>query len=215
MDQVSPVTPRLRGWLHTIMFPVVIVASLSLVVVGRDAGTRVASAIFGLTGCMLFGISALYHRGKWSPKVKALLRRFDHTNIFLIIAGSYTPFALLLLPKPSAERLLIVVWAGALLGVAFRMLWLTAPRWLYTPIYLGLGWAALFYLPAFYREAGLFVFSMIALGGILYSVGAVIYGTKKPNISREWFGFHELFHAFTIAAFLSHYLGVLVTVLRA
>lgn len=215
MDQVSPVTPRLRGWLHTIMFPVVIVASLSLVVVGRDAGTRVASAVFGLTGCMLFGISALYHRGKWSPKVKALLRRFDHTNIFLIIAGSYTPFALLLLPKPSAERLLIVVWAGALLGVAFRMLWLTAPRWLYTPIYLGLGWAALFYLPAFYREAGLFVFSMIALGGILYSVGAVIYGTKKPNISREWFGFHELFHAFTIAAFLSHYLGVLVTVLRA
>lgn len=215
MNQVSPVTPRLRGWLHTIMFPIVIVASLSLVVVGRDAGTRVASAIFGLTGCMLFGISALYHRGKWTPKVKALLRRFDHTNIFLIIAGSYTPFALLLLPKPSAERLLIVVWAGALLGVAFRMLWLTAPRWLYTPIYLGLGWAALFYLPAFYREAGLFVFSMIALGGILYSVGAVIYGTKKPNISREWFGFHELFHAFTIAAFLSHYLGVLVTVLRA
>lgn len=127
MDQV---TPRLRGWLHTIMFPVVIVAALSLVVVGRDPSTRIASAIFGLTGCMLFGISALYHRGNWSPKIKALLRRFDHTNIFLIIAGSYTPFALLLLPKESAQRLLIVVWAGALLGVAFRMLWLTAPRWL-------------------------------------------------------------------------------------
>lgn len=212
---MDPVIPRLRGWLHTVMFPIVIIASLSLVVVGRDPATRVASAIFGLTGCMLFGISALYHRGNWSPSVKALLRRFDHTNIFLIIAGSYTPFALLLLPRESAQRLLIVVWSGALLGVAFRMLWLTAPRWLYTPIYLGLGWAALFYLPDFYRQAGVLVFTLIALGGVLYSIGAVVYATKRPNISQNWFGFHELFHAFTIAAFLSHYVGVIVTVLRA
>jgi hemolysin III len=149
---------------------------------------------------------------EWGPSVKALLRRFDHANIFLIIAGSYTPFALLLLPETSGRRLLWVIWVGAIIGVLFRMAWLSAPRWIYTPIYLGLGWAAVFFLPAFYRSAGALVFSLILLGGLLYSAGAIFYATKWPNISEKWFGFHEFFHAFTIAAFLSHYVAVLLTV---
>lgn len=207
--------PRLRGWLHAGMFPVAIIAALTVVVIGDTPTERIASAIFGGTGCLLFGISALYHRVEWGEQMRALLRRFDHANIFMIIAGSYTPFALLLLPEDSGRRLLWVIWSGAILGVVFRMVWLGAPRWIYTPIYLGLGWAALFFLPSFYRSAGWTVLGLIALGGILYSLGAVIYASKWPNISERWFGFHELFHAFTIAAFFSHYVAVVLTVLRA
>jgi len=197
------------------MFPVAIMAALSLVVIGQSTTARVASAIFGGTGCLLFGISALYHRIEWSASTKALLRRFDHANIFLIIAGSYPPFALLLLPEQSGRRLLWVIWVGAISGVLFRMVWLSAPRWIYTPIYLGLGWAAIFFLPAFYRSAGPLILALIMLGGVLYSIGAIIYATKRPNISETWFGFHELFHAFTIAAFLAHYAAAVLTVVRA
>jgi hemolysin III len=206
--------PRFRGWLHAGMFPLAIIAALSLVTIGETLRERVASAIFGGTGCLLFGISALYHRVEWSDRIRALLRRFDHANIFLIIAGSYTPFALLLLPERTGRGLLWVIWVGAIVGVIFRMVWLNAPRWIYTPIYLGLGWAAVFFLPAFYRSSGLLVFGLIALGGLFYSIGAIIYATKWPNPSDRWFGFHELFHAFTIAAFLSHYAAAVLTVLR-
>lgn len=209
-----PGAPRLRGWLHAISFPAAIVAALALVAVAPTFGTRIASAIFGFTACLLFGTSALYHRGNWQPRVSALLRRLDHANIFLIIAGSYTPFALVLLPERDARILLALVWSGALLGVLFRVAWLDAPRWLYTPLYVALGWAALFWLPDFMRSGGGIVFGLIVLGGLLYSAGAVIYGLKKPNISLRWFGFHELFHAFTVAAFTAHYIAAAIAVSR-
>ena len=213
MTDTAP--PRLRGWLHAVMFPITVVAALTLVVIGSDVGGRIGAAIFGGTASLLFGVSALYHRGRWQPRVKAVLRRLDHANIFLIIAGSYTPFALLLLEPSQGRLLLILIWSAAIAGVLFRVLWLNTPRWLYTPIYIAMGWAALFYLPDFMRTGGGLVLGLIIAGGVLYSVGAVFYGLKWPNIAPRWFGFHELFHAFTIAAFTLHYVAAIIAVTRA
>jgi len=208
----AAVKPRLRGWLHAGSFPLVLVASIVLVALAPDTRSRVACAIFGTAAALLFGTSAVYHRGNWSPKVNILLKRFDHSNIFLIIAGSYTPLTLLLLPEGKARVLLLLVWAGALAGICFRVFWVDAPRWLYTPIYLALGWAAIFYLPDFARTGGPTVITLIVAGGILYTLGAIVYGIKRPNPSPRWFGFHEIFHAFTVAAFTVHYIGISIAV---
>ena len=149
-----------------------------------------------------------------SPSAKAIWRRIDHANIPLLIAGTYTPFAIYLLDKEQAVILLSIVWGGALTSGVFRVFWLSAPRWLYVPIYLALGWAALIYLPDFYRNGGLLVLILIAIGGFLYSAGAIIYAIKKPNISINWFGFHELFHAMTAAAFISHFIAAVLVIVR-
>jgi hemolysin III len=148
----------------------------------------------------------------WGPSAKAIWRRIDHANIPFLIAGTYTPFAIYLLDKSQAVILLSLVWGGALLSGVFRVFWLGAPRWLYVPIYLALGWAALIYLPDFYRNGGLIVFLLVATGGILYSLGAIIYAVKWPNFSINWFGFHELFHAMTAAAFISHFIAAVLVI---
>jgi hemolysin III len=183
-----------------------------LVALAPTGDARIASALFAISAALLFGTSALFHRGNWSPKVHGILRRMDHSNIFLIIAGSYTPFALLLLPPGDGRTLLWVVWAGALAGVAFRVFWVGAPRWLYTPVYVMLGWVAVFYIPGFLRGGGVAVLVLIIVGGGLYSIGALIYGFKRPNPSPRWFGFHEVFHALTVAAFIVHYVAVSMAV---
>jgi hemolysin III len=159
---------------------------------------------------MLFTVSAVYHRGTWSPRAFGFLRRFDHANIFLLIAGSYTPFTLLLLHGVDRVLLLATVWTGAVLGVLFRVLWNDAPRWLYTPIYLALGWAAVFYFGDFVDRASTAVLVLMALGGGLYTLGGLVYGFRRPNPFPRWFGFHEVFHTLTVAAFASHYAGVLI-----
>jgi hemolysin III len=200
------VKPKLRGWLHAGTFPVAVAAGIVLVSVADTAQARITCAVFALTAAMLFGTSGLYHRGNWGPRGEAVLRRLDHANIFLIIAGTYTPFATLLFGVDSP--LLWVVWAGALAGICFRVFWIGAPRWLYTPVYVALGWAAVFYIPDFLREGGVTVLVLIIVGGALYSLGAVVYGLKRPDPSPRWFGFHEVFHAFTLAAFTTHYIGV-------
>jgi hemolysin III len=202
------VKPRLRGWLHAGMFPVSIALGILLVAIADGPQARTSCAIFAVTAVLVFGTSALYHRFTWSPGANALLRRLDHANIFLIIAGTYTPTTILLLDGAAQRWLLSVVWIGALAGVAFRVIWVGAPLWLYTPIYVALGWAAVFFLPAFGRNGGAAVLSLIIAGGLLYTMAAVVYGLKRPNPSPRWFGFHELFHALTIAAFLAHYLAV-------
>lgn len=202
------VKPRMRGWLHAGMFPAAAAAGIVLVLLAPSAEAKIACAVYVLSACLLFGVSGLYHRGTWSPRSSAVLRRLDHANIFLIIAGSYTPFTVLLLNGGERAALLWLVWAGALAGVAFRVFWVGAPRWLYTPCYLALGWAAVFFLPAFLRAGGATVLVLIIAGGLLYSTGAVVYGFKRPNPSPRWFGFHEVFHAFTLAAFAVHYVGV-------
>jgi hemolysin III len=208
---VDAVTPRLRGWLHAVTFPLAVAAGIVLVGLSPTPAARATTAVYALSAALLFGISALYHRGRWSPRAHAVLRRFDHANIFLIIAGTYTPFATLLLDPGTARVLLWTVWCGALAGVAFRVLWVGAPRWLYTPVYIALGWVAAFFLPDFVRAAGAggtAVVSLIIVGGFFYSIGGVVYALRRPNPSPRWFGFHEVFHAFTLVAFAAHYVAV-------
>ena len=200
---IQQVKPRLRGWLHAGMTPVALVAGVLLVVLATTTEGKVSAAVFAGTAVLLFGTSAVYHRGTWSPTVDAVLRRLDHSNIFLIIAGSYTPFALLL-PGDQARTLLVTVWAGALVGVAFRVFWTGAPRWLYVPLYVVLGWVAVFYFGPLVEHVGGTVMTWVVIGGVLYSLGALVYGTKRPNISPRWFGFHEVFHALTVLAFGAH-----------
>ena len=202
------VKPKLRGWLHLGMFPAVLVSGLVLTALADTPRARIACGIFALTACLLFGVSALYHRGDWSPRMDGVLRRLDHANIFLIIAGTYTPLTMLLLPGAKGEWLLWSIWGAAAAGIAFRVFWVGAPRWLYTPCYVAMGWAAVFFLPDFMRTGGIAVLVLVVVGGLLYSAGGVIYGIKRPNPSPRWFGFHEVFHSLTVAAFLVHYVGI-------
>ena len=206
--------PKLRGIIHLVMSPLALVAGLTLITITSEFRGRVTLTIFTLTAVSLFTCSAIYHRVPWGPSAKAIWRRIDHANIPLLIAGTYTPFAIYLLDKEQAVILLSIVWGGALTSGVFRVFWLSAPRWLYVPIYLALGWAALIYLPDFYRNGGLLVLILIATGGFLYSAGAIIYAIKKPNISINWFGFHELFHAMTAAAFISHFIAAVLVIVR-
>lgn len=207
-DVARVVKPKLRGWLHAATFPMSVLAGIVLVVVAPTIEAKVSSAVFVVTAALLFGVSAIYHRGHWTPRVAAVLRRLDHANIFLIIAGTYTPFTILLLDRTNATILLSIVWAGALVGIAFRILWLGAPRWLYVPVYVALGWAAAFWLPDFFGSGPVTVGILIVCGGLLYSAGAIIYALKRPNPSPRWFGFHEVFHSFTIAGFTAHFVGL-------
>jgi len=204
---VEPDKPHLRGWLHAGMAPVSVVLGIVLVIF-TPSQYRWAAALYSITAIMLFGTSALYHRFNWKPRTKVLLKRLDHSNIFLIIAGSYTPFAVVLLAPDQAKVLLILVWTGALAGVLFRVFWVGAPRWLYTPIYIALGWVAVFYLPAFWAAGGPAVVILLAVGGLCYSAGGVVYALKRPNPSPTWFGFHEIFHALTLAGFITQYIAV-------
>ncbi|MEU3463724.1 hemolysin III family protein [Streptomyces sp. NPDC006733] len=211
VEEVDPpalLKPLLRGWIHAGMFPAVLIAGVVLTAFAESTRGRIACGVFTVTACALFGVSGLYHRGTWGPRGEAILRRLDHSNIFLIIAGSYTPLAILLLPPSKATPLLWFVWAGALAGIAFRVFWVGAPRWLYTPCYIALGWAAVFFLPDFLRTGGMAVLVLVVAGGLLYSAGGVIYGLKRPNPSPRWFGFHEVFHTLTLAAFVIHYVGI-------
>ncbi|HSC86963.1 MAG TPA: hemolysin III family protein [Polyangiaceae bacterium] len=209
----DPAKPLMRGWLHLVATPIALVAGMALTVFAPTLEGRISAAIFTFTAVLLFGTSAVYHRGNWSPRVKATLRRLDHANICLIIAGTYRPLTALLLDGTQRVVVLSLVWGGALLGVLFRMLWLSAPRWLYVPLYVALGWVAVGYLQPFYRASGLAVVSFIALGGLCYTVGAIVYGTKWPRGWERYFGFHEIFHALTIVGFTCHYVACAMVIL--
>ncbi len=211
-QRLQQVKPKLRGWFHAGAFPLVLAAGIVLMALAPTASTAAACAIFAVTSWLLFGVSGIYHRGTWGPRTMAVLRRLDHTNIFLIIAGTYTPLSIVLLSRRSAEVLLTLVWAGALVGIGMRVFWLGAPRWVYVPCYLALGWAAIFYMPQFLHHGGWAVVGPVIAGGLLYSAGAVVYALKRPNPSPKWFGFHEIFHVFTIAAFTCHYVAISITV---
>jgi hemolysin III len=207
-DAVSEIKPRLRGWLHAATWPLAFFSFLVLLVLSDSVLVRAGAAVFMFSALALFGVSAVYHTGRWSDRARTIWKRVDHATIFVLIAGSYTPFSLMLLSTKHAVTLLSVVWGGALLGVLFRVFWLTAPRWMYVPLYLALGWAAVFYFPEFSREAPTAVMVLLIVGGGLYTLGAFVYGFKKPDPWPTWFGFHEVFHSLTIAAFIVHYIGV-------
>lgn len=199
--------PKLRGWLHAAISPLAIAAGIVLIVLSPTAATKVSSALFAGTAILLFTVSGIYHRGNWSPKVWKALRSFDHANIFLLIAGSYTPFVITLLDGGARIAMLVSVWSGAILGVAIRMFWHDAPRWISTPIYILLGWTAIFYADDFAHGGGTAVITLIVVGGGLYTIGGLVYGLKRPDPFPKWFGFHEIFHVFTIAAFICHYIA--------
>lgn len=209
-EALGEIKPHLRGWLHAATAPLALAAGIVLIALSPTVSTRIGSAVFAASALALFTASATLHRGHghWSPRTMLWLRRLDHSSIFLLIAGSYTPFTLLLLEGSERTTLLTVAWVGAVLGIAFRLFWTGAPRWLYTPIYIALGWAAVFYFPSFFESASPAVITLLAVGGVLYTLGGVVYGFRWPDPSPRWFGFHEVFHTLTIAAFVTHYVGV-------
>jgi hemolysin III len=204
--------PKLRGIVHLVMSPLSLVAGLILITLANELRGRITLGIFTLTAVTLFTCSALYHRVAWNDKNKAIWRRIDHSNISILIAGTYTPFAVYLLQPSQTKTLLVVAWGGAILISLLRIFWLSAPRWLYVAGYISLGWAAVFYMPTFLNSGGVAIFILILTGGLLYSAGGVIYALKKPNFSISWFGFHELFHALTAAAFICHFVAAILTV---
>ncbi|MBV9484482.1 MAG: hemolysin III family protein [Frankiaceae bacterium] len=214
-DVVAAAKPKLRGWLHTVTSPVALAAGVVLIVLAPTGPATAAAAAYTATSVILFTTSALYHRGDWSPAAENRLKRLDHANIFLLIAGSYTPFAVLALDGNARVAVLSAVWGAAVVGVLFRVFWVEAPRWLYTALYIGLGWAAGFFFPQLIRGAGIPAFVLIAVGGLLYTAGGVVYGLKRPDPSPKWFGFHEIFHACTVAAFACQYIAASFVVYRA
>jgi len=204
---VVPPKPHMRGWLHAGMGPLVLVCGIVLVALSPPE-YRLAALVYSISSLLLFGTSAVYHRFTWGPRMTRLLKRIDHSNIFLIIAGSYTPFAVVLLPPDRARTLLIIVWSVAAAGILFRVFWVGAPRWLYTPIYIGLGWVSVFYIPPFWEAGGPAVVILLMSGGLAYSLGGVVYALKRPNPWPTWFGFHEIFHALTVVGFTLQYIAV-------
>jgi hemolysin III len=208
-ELLAEVKPRMRGWLHAATAPLALAAGVLLVLLSPAGAPRVGSAVFALCALVLFTVSATMHRGGWSPRTEMVLTRLDHASIFLLIAGTYTPFSLLMLEGSDRVVLLSVAWSGAALGIAFRMLRPQAPRWVYTPIYIALGWVAVFFAPDFAHYSGAAAaVILLALGGLLYTVGGIVYGLRRPNPLPRWFGFHEVFHAFTVLAFAAHYAGI-------
>lgn len=211
-EPAADVKPTWRGWIHTGVLPIVIAAGIVLIVLADGLVAKVASAIFFASSFLLFGNSALYHRFNWKPKTKLALKRIDHANIFLLIAGSYTPITLLALPQEKALVLMIAIWGSAVLGISFRVFWINAPRWLYVPIYIAMGWGAIAYVVDF-MNANAPMMILILSGGIAYTIGAVVYGLKKPNPFPGHFGFHEIFHTLTVLAFMSHWTAALLIAL--
>jgi hemolysin III len=203
--------PRLRGWLHAYAF---FVAAVCGIVLCSLAATRpgwaplVSCAIYSITVCGLFGTSALYHRRVWSPRGYQVMRRLDHSMIFIFIAGTYTPFCLLLLSGRSATILLSLVWAGAVAGVALKLIWPHAPRWVSAPLYLALGWVAVAVLPDILHHGGVAALVLLIAGGVVYSVGAVFYALRRPNPWPTVFGHHEFFHACTLVAAICHHIAI-------
>ena len=201
--------PLLRGWFHLGALPVVAVLGLVLVGLAEGPAATWASVAFAISSLLMFGTSATYHRINWNPRARAVLKRLDHANIFGLIAGTYTPLGILALPWAEGQWLLAAVWIGAGLGIVFRVFWLGAPRWLYVPLYLALGWASVWYMPQLFAVNPAMTI-LVILGGIAYSVGAIVYGMKRPNPFPGVFGFHEIFHVLTVVAFLCHWTAVML-----
>lgn len=213
IDAGVEIKPTWRGWIHAATFPVAIAAGIVLIVLAQGAPAKWASAVFMASSLLLFGNSALYHRFNWGPTTKAVLKRIDHANILLLIAGTYTPIATLALPPEKGALLLILVWSGALLGILFRVFWIGAPRWLYVALYVVLGWAAVMYIVDL-MMANAAMMILVIIGGLLYTAGAVVYALKKPNPWPGAFGFHEIFHVCTVLAFLCHWTACLLIALK-
>jgi len=212
---VAELKPRLRGWLHAYAAAISIVTGATMVAVAsavRGGPAATTTAIYSATVTLLFGTSALYHSIDWGPAARRLMKRLDHSMIFVFIAGTYTPIAALTLPRDAAIAVLVAVWTGALFGVTLQTAWPSAPRWLSAPCYIALGWVAVFVMPDLLHNAGVAAFVLIVAGGVVYTIGGVVYALKRPNPVPGIFGFHEVFHLCTLDAAVSHYVAVWLAV---
>ncbi len=209
------IKPRLRGVLHEAAFAVSLITGTALIILANGTRATVAASIYAASVALLFGTSAAYHRGSWSPRARGVMERLDHSMIFVLIAGSYTPFCLVVLTGSVRWVVFGIVWGGAIVGVVSRNVFSRRPRWLSTGLYLGLGWVAVVVMPALLREGGPAVLTMLIAGGVAYSVGGVVYARKKPDPSPQWFGYHEIFHALTLLAFVFHYIAISIALYRA
>lgn len=211
-DASAEIKPTWRGWIHAGIFPIAAVAGVVLILVADGGAAKWSAAVFMVTSLLLFGNSALYHRFDWGPKTRIVLKRIDHANILLLIAGTYTPIATLALPPGKGTLLLVLVWSGTLVGILFRVFWIDAPRWLYVALYLALGWAAVMYMGDL-LVANVAMMFLVIIGGLLYTGGAIVYAMKRPNPWPGRFGFHEIFHVCTVLAFLCHWTACLLIAL--
>ena len=207
------VKPRLRGMSHLTMFPVAVIAAIPLLFVGRSSTAVVSAIVFGTGVAAMFGVSGLYHVVTWTPRVRSWLARLDHATVYGLIAATYTPFGLLVLDGAWRVTVLAIVWSGALLAILMKLFWVRAPKWLSATIGLGLGWAGVVAMPEIYGEIGLNGLLFLAVGGLFYTAGGVIYALRRPNLVPGVFGYHELFHAFVIVAVALQYVAVAVYVL--
>ena len=207
-ELTAALKPRLRGVLHEAAFAVSLVTGTVLVCLADAGRERAAAAVYAVSVALLFGTSAAYHRGSWSGRSQEVMKRLDHSMIFILIAGTYTPFSLLLLEGTARWVVFGLVWGGALAGVVLRNVVRRPARWLFVGIYLLLGWVALGVLPQLHDRGGAVVVTLLLVGGLFYSLGALVYALRRPDPSPRWFGFHEVFHAFTLAAFAVHYVAV-------
>jgi hemolysin III len=205
--------PRLRGVAHQYAFFVAVGLAVAVVVTAPGGKATTAALIYAVAVCGLFGVSALYHRVSWTPPVHRWMRRLDHSMIFVFIAATYTPVALLALHGTLAAVILAVVWGGALAGVVLNLLWLDAPKWLIAVVYVALGWVAVATMPQLWDTIGWAAVLALAAGGVLYSVGALIYARERPDPAPAVFGYHEVFHTLVIAAAAVHYAVIAFAVL--
>jgi hemolysin III len=205
---VPPVKPKLRGVVHQWSFFVALAAGTVLVVLAPAGRATAACAVYAVALCGLLGTSALYHRVTWRPSVRAWMRRLDHSMIFVLIAGTYTPFAVLLLSGPTQGVVLAGVWGGAAAGIVFTLLWIRAPKWLTATAYIALGWFSIVALPQLAERAGAGALALLAVGGAAYTAGAVIYARRRPDPRPAVFGYHELFHVLVVVAALAHFVAV-------
>ncbi len=208
-DAIAAVKPKLRGVSHEWAFFISLFLGAGLIVAAKTPEATLAVAIYAVSLSALLGTSALYHRVNWSrPGVRRWMRRLDHSMIFFLIAGTYTPFALLVLDGPLADAILVVVWAGALAGAIVEMVWIEHPKWVAALIYMSLGWVAAIAFPGLWDEMGIAGTLLVAAGGLLYTAGAVVYATQRPNPSPRVFGYHEVFHLLVIAAAAAHFAAI-------
>lgn len=204
----AEIKPRLRGWLHAATAPFAFLSVLVLLVLADSTSVRIGVAVFMVSALALFTTSAIYHTGTWSAEQMRMLKRIDHANIFVLIAGTTTPLAILLLTEQHARILLGLMWGGALLGVVFKICWVDAPRWLHVPLYLVLGWTPIVFAADFLDGGITTGLVLVGVGGAFYTAGALVYGVRRPDPLPHLFGYHEVFHSLTVAAFAAHYLGI-------
>jgi hemolysin III len=208
-DAIAAVKPRLRGVSHEWAFFISLLLGVGLIVAADTPRATLAVAIYAVSLSALFGTSALYHRVDWKrPDARRLMRRLDHSMIFLLIAGTYTPFALLVLDGPLADAILAVVWVGAVAGAVVEIVWIEHPKWVAALVYIAVGWVAVVPFPALWEEMGAPGTLLVAAGGLLYTAGAVVYATQRPDPDPRVFGYHEVFHLFVILAAAAHFAAI-------